>query len=148
MCRAIGLMRHKTSMVITRTNVREMSCYSQFTCVVFAFPEAARQQPVGTMATLPCQNTTAAAGVGGCEDGVFYASDRHRRKSCLLLTGGAGICRGMADMEEVRGVEGCSPCKIPAQSRAPRGAVPGTQRSAGPAGGRFSGSGVLWDVSC
>lgn len=59
-----------------------MSCYSQFTCVVFAFPEAARQQPVGTMATLPCQNTTAAAGVGGGEAGVFYALDIYRRKSC------------------------------------------------------------------
>lgn len=28
-----------------------MSCYTQFTCVAFAFPEAVRQQPVETMAS-------------------------------------------------------------------------------------------------
>lgn len=64
-------MRHKTSMIIMRTNVQEMSCYTQFTCVAFAFPEAVRQQPVETMALSHAKTPQQQQGLEEVRPGCF-----------------------------------------------------------------------------
>lgn len=48
-----------------------MSCYTQFTCVAFAFPEAARQQPVETMALSHAKTPQKQQGLEEVRPGCF-----------------------------------------------------------------------------